>query len=55
MSAILTAILGFPAMSAILGLPENILSFRSKKELLAGHRGKFLVTRKYIELENDKN
>ena len=38
-----------------LGLPENISSFRSKKELLARHKGKFLFGRKYIELENDKN
>ena len=37
-----------------LGLPENILSFRSKKSLLARHKCKFLIGRKYIELENDK-
>ena len=29
--------------------------FRSKKELLARHKDKFLIGRKYIELENDKN
>ena len=34
-----------------LGLPENILTFRSKKSLLARHKCKFLVGRKYIELE----
>ena len=40
-------------------VPENFWDcqkiFRSKKELLARHKDKFLIGRKYIELENDKN
>ena len=39
--------------------PENFWGcqkiFRSKKELLARRKDKFLIGRKYIELENDKN
>ena len=40
-------------------VPENFWVyqkiFRSKKELLARHKDKFLIGRKYIELENEKN
>ena len=40
-------------------VPENFWVyqkiFRSKKELLTRHKDKFLIGRKYIELENEKN
>ena len=40
-------------------VPENFWVyekiFRSKKELLARHKDKFLIGRKYIELENEKH
>ena len=46
---------GTIGLRKFLGLPENILSFRNKKELLARHKGKILIGRKYIELENVKS
>ena len=46
---------GTIGLRKFLGLPENILCFRSKKEVLTRHKDKFLIGRKYIELKNDKN